>query len=125
MKKKIEVEAKEVVTQRLNVQPLDDYVAEFLDELRLASFDMANADDREKIRQRVRRWLCSVLRRTIWDLRKGSERGMDQILALMDDVNYYETVKKRRRRAREHQTEYREKERRKALERRPARGAVQ
>lgn len=81
--------------------------------------------DEPGIRQRLISYTADVVRSVAYDFAKGAERGIEQAAKLLNDPDYYLTLKERRRRAQERHDAYQAQQDQERLERRLAPTAAQ
>lgn len=69
--------------------------------------DFSGEDGREKLKGLLQRFGEQLLWSIQMDLEKGAAKGIQETLALIQDPDYYETIKQRRKRDRARSDEYR------------------
>lgn len=87
--------------RRPSIRPLDEWVDDFMLGLGLASLDMADPVVREKVRKYVHGRMRQCLQLSLFDLKRGAERGVEQAMDFMLDPDHAQNRKKRLRERRE------------------------
>jgi hypothetical protein len=79
----------------------------------------------EEVQEFMRRLVRDAVRWMARDFVKGAERGIEQMAAMLEDPEYFVTLKERRRRVAESRAAYHEQQERERLERRLAPTALE
>jgi hypothetical protein len=85
------------VAGRLEITSLEDYVDQAMERIGAGTVDLSD----EKVRAGIRTWLLGTmsgyLNALAWDLSKGADRGIRQVLQIARDPDYYQKASKRRK----------------------------
>lgn len=120
---KKEREVKQAVTKRMHLTSLPEVVEEMMGQLPRRLMDCGD----DKVRETFRAWLTHLSETLTFqlamDFQSAAKRGIEEAANLVQDPDYYETVKKRRRAAREQGERWRqEAQEREAMRERHRRG---
>jgi hypothetical protein len=86
-----------VASHRLELTSLDEFLDRVMSGVSRRRVDLETEAGRTTFRTWLRRQCAILIQQVRWDVVKGAERGIDQVLALVDDPDYYVTRQERRR----------------------------
>jgi hypothetical protein len=106
------------VTKRMHLFSIEDFVDSFLSNHNFNEpLDLTDQHDLENFRLWMIRLVENVVFHVAMDFAGAAKAGIDQAATLMQDPDYYETVKKRRRRSKQRDEEYQREQKKEQLRR--------